>query len=251
MARYCFYCNRELASGESCHCRANARETLRRQKEAANQAPPEPAPGATVHEARSERVRQTPPRPAERVSRIDWSAFKPSILDITRPLDRLAHEPHALLAALFWLGINALLSGAFFFTATGQAIFFALGVTIHLISALIFYLLIVVHYRFRLRQPIHVKKLFGQSRPAFLHGSLFSLLATFAVIGNPIFGFFLYLASLLTYKSGLLWQLHQNSPLERNQYLLSAVLTLFLDGLFLSVFFQWALPIGIGAMVGL
>lgn len=244
MARFCFYCNRELESGESCHCRAEARERLRRQREAAQQRSQETA----YRQATQQERRYTPPsqpaRPSRHNSRIDFSNVKPSLVDFLRPLDRLDSDTASLPASMVWLGIASLLAGGFFFSLTRRSIAFAVGVTTLLLSLAIFTLLLMIQFRFRLRRRLSFSDIFARARLVFLYASLFLFLATFTVMGNPLYGMLLFASGLFVMKSGLLWQLRRNSPLERNQYLLISVLTLILHGLFLSFFFQWLMPIG-------
>lgn len=257
MARYCFYCNRELAPGESCQCRVQARENLRRQKASAE----EPQTTNTNSQQSNNRYRayqqqhyqhntsgassaygakqQTKSRKHRWTrSKISWSSMRPQVQDFLQPLDSLDNERPYLANSIIWLAISLLLQGLFFFLATGRLAYFPVGIVFGMVSLGVFLLVLFLHFRFRQRQKLTFQAIFARSRPVFLYASLFFLLAAFTVRGNLAYGQGLLNLGLLATKGGLLWQLRHQSPLERNQYLWLAVLAFLVDAMVTGPFLQ-------------
>lgn len=164
--------------------------------------------------------------------------------DFLQPLNSLENERPQVATSIIWLAISLLLQGLFFFLATGKLTYFPIGIVFGIVSLGVFVLVLLLHFRFRQRQKLTFPAIFARSRPVFLYASLFFLLAAFTVRGNYAYGQGLLNLGLLVTKSGLLWQLRHQSPLERNQYLWLAVLAFLVDamvsGPFLhSLLYRW------------
>lgn len=239
MARYCFYCNRELAPGESCQCRLKARENMRRAEAAAE----EPAAAEQPFDRSDAYHRRTtssgPAHSARSRTRtfVDRAGIKPTLKDFARPLDQLDRERPNLAAAVVWISITLFTQGLFVALLTTWRLFFA-GVLYGLVSLALLAILLFIQIRVRLRQPFRLEAVFAHARPVFLYASLFYLLAALSGAGNPLFGLFLFIMGDFAIKSGLLWQIRQNSPLERNRYFLQALLTIVVHTLFQSILIQ-------------
>lgn len=244
MARFCFYCNRELAAGESCQCRLKARENLRRkaadEKEytfsdsTAHAAYSEYRQTSGTTETAGNRARSAGSRAR---SAINWSGLRPTLADFARPLDQLDRERPNLTAAIVWIAAALLLQGVFLAVLAGWRLFFV-GVLYGFVSLALLTLLLFIQIRLRMRRPFRLEAIFAHARPVFLYASTFYLLAVLAAAGNPLFGFFLFLLGDFAAKSGLLWQIRHNSPLERNRYFLQVLLTIVVHTLFQSIFIQ-------------
>jgi hypothetical protein len=275
MARYCFYCNRELAAGERCNCREQARRR-QAQYNSGTYAPPYEEKSSQESRKRSEEKntysrgedtagdsqhsRNKRPRCKKKARRWKSAFFEkisPASLfrifraDLFSPYDGVmdsAERPSLALSG-FWFLLYVVLFGTAVSTFSLRLIPGSLPLLAWFYGALIgalivgALLLIIAFFMRRLaRETMSPALLFTKARAPFTFLSLCTALAALTALGSPFYAAFLLMIGFIALSAGLLAPIRANSPLSANAWwqATSIILLLFaaVAGLLLQILFR-------------
>ncbi len=257
MARFCFYCGRELSNGEKCGCRSTDKPNAAKESAAPKKPAGQPPPKAKPYK---------PQRPVTRDNLLNFfrqlKAYLTLPADTIRAVARQVNRQAILMIMLF----SGLCGGLFLLVAVQQPLLtsllslsaatstgspsgangvfiFVQGLGISIVSSLLLVLLYYLALRFIYRHQVAFLDLLSALSPSFLYLSLFVLLGTIGLSTS-------FLSSLLMLAIGFAIAIVAQylavcelSGFDDNRGLMLVVFVLLIYASVLSLVLSLSLPI--------